>query len=229
MGDNDYQYDLFGDQVVEKKGRKPSSRGGYRKQRFLPHIKIPVEYIVFAAIGLLVLVIISYAFGVERGKSIAGGQIVEGPGEKRLAGVSPAPKEKVKEGPGVAGDIVRAVEDAAGAASGPDSKDEVQNAAARVLAVSAEGDTSRTGSGKEDVSASRGSVYIVQLASFKTEPSAMEEIDKLKRKGVDARSAKKGPWYQVYAAGYGTIEEAKKAKQELIADYEDCFIRRRKK
>ena len=78
------------------------------------------------------------------------------------------------------------------------------------------------------VPAPEESAYAVQLASFKNERSAKKEIDMLKSKGIKASMTRKGEWYQVYASGYRTIDEAKRAKRDLIADYEDCYIRKMK-
>jgi hypothetical protein len=46
--------------------------------------------------------------------------------------------------------------------------------------------------------------------------------------GFDVSFERKGSWYQVYAGGYGSMEEARKAKKELAKYYKDCYIRRTK-
>ena len=69
-------------------------------------------------------------------------------------------------------------------------------------------------------------MYVVQLASFKNEDSANREVRKLNRRGVEASVARKGEWYQVFATGYDTIDEATKAKRDLGEYYVDCYIRR---
>ena len=69
--DNDYQNDFFAEQVSIKKARKPHQiMQRYSQRRLLSHIRVPVEYIVIIAIITLVLIIIAYAIGVERGKNI---------------------------------------------------------------------------------------------------------------------------------------------------------------
>jgi len=70
------------------------------------------------------------------------------------------------------------------------------------------------------------SSYTVQLASFKNKEAAISETYKLKDKGINAEYVRKGDWYQVYAEGFLTIEEARVAQQMLAQYYKDCFIRK---
>lgn len=190
MADDSFQNDFFGNQVREKKSRKSRLLDEYSKQRFLPHIRIPVEFIVIIAIGTLVLLIISYAVGIERGK--------------RLSDIK-YEKEQVEE----LVPIERRVVDK-----------EVRGSMTKSSGIL------ETIENPKDISPSRKSGYIIQLASFKNEGSARAEIKKLKKKGVKGRLTKSGEWYLVYATGYRKISDAKKARQELIADYEDCYIRK---
>lgn len=200
MTDN-FQSDFFEDRFYGKKGKKPHLLERYSKQRFLPYIKIPIEYTVISAIALLVLVIISYAVGVERGKSFSGVRPVE------VQEITPfADEQTTRE---------TADEDLPEEMPSPEiaekpAEEKVKEEAEKEVTVSAEAG------------------YVVQLASFRNERSARDEVNKLKRKGVEARMEKRGEWYQVYAAGYRTIQEAKRAKVELAADYKDCYIRQLK-
>jgi len=72
MNENSFKKDLFDDQVYESKARKLGLLSKYSKQRILSYISVPDEYIVIVSITALILMIISYAIGVERGKNIAG-------------------------------------------------------------------------------------------------------------------------------------------------------------
>ena len=65
-----FQHDFFGDTYREKEAGLSGYLSKYSKHRLLPHLRIPTEYIVIAGIGMLVLVIIAYAVGVERGKRV---------------------------------------------------------------------------------------------------------------------------------------------------------------
>ncbi|MFH1552096.1 MAG: SPOR domain-containing protein [Candidatus Omnitrophota bacterium] len=213
MTDANFQNDFFGEQFHAKKGRKSRLLSRYSQQRFLPHIRIPVEHTVILAIGVLILIIISYAVGVERGKRMPPAKLVIA---RETASVALEEKE-VAKAPQPAPDKDM-----------PELRQQFK----------AEPEADRLGSDidvageqaqieiKTDTSVSAGTVYIVQLASFKDRYSANKEINKLKEKGVEAHFTKKGQWYQVYATGYRTIDEAKKAREKLITDYEDCYIRK---
>jgi hypothetical protein len=204
MADDSFQNDFFGNQVREKKSRKSRLLDEYSKQRFLPHIRIPVEFIVIIAIGTLVLLIISYAVGIERGK--------------RLSDIK-YEKEQVEELVPIERRVVdKEVRGSMTKSSGILETIEIPKVKEKAVRSKKEE--------AKDISPSRKSGYIIQLASFKNEGSARSEIKKLKKKGVKGRLTKSGEWYLVYATGYRKISDAKKARQELIADYEDCYIRK---
>ena len=205
MADHDYQEDLFGDGAYGNKVARPRVLDRYYKHRILPQLRLPVEYTVIAAIGVLVLVVIAYAVGVERGKSIAAARMPDMPVEELITAggeleISPGPEageagfdlSPEEEGTPVPPEETGAAEAAAGGKAGREVM----------------------------------SVYVIQLASFKNESSAFQEVKKLAEIGIDAGVARKGEWYQVFARGYDTIDEATRAKRDLREDYADCYIRR---
>jgi len=69
-------------------------------------------------------------------------------------------------------------------------------------------------------------VYIIQLAAFSDEYRAIEETEKLSERGVYSRVVQRGNWYQVYASGYDTIEDARAARDRFKTMYPDCYIRK---
>ena len=213
MNENSFKKDLFDDQVYESKARKLGLLSKYSKQRILSYISVPVEYIVIVSITALILMIISYAVGVERGKNIAGK--IDGNNENTkviLQTNSPEyfsseinsenGKEKQKVDTGFSEENFYTSEDVV--------EEEIQN----VLEL------------EEDDILPEVSSYTVQLASFKNKEAAISETYKLKDKGINAEYVRKGDWYQVYAEGFLTIEEARVAQQMLAQYYRDCFIRK---
>ena len=216
MDDNNFQQDLFSGSFREKKDRRPGLFDGYSKQRFLPYVKIPIEYTVIIAIGMLVLMIISYAVGVERGKrvskipaAVATKTVIKEPGtseafSSKTASMPQEEKVSLVE----TEDLVEEV----------DVKDIDPYEGSRDDYVGAPPE--------EPLEEIKESVYTVQLASFKSADSAKGEIDKLKRQGIQAEMSKPGDWYQVYASGYQTIEEARSAQKKLREYYQDCYIRK---
>ncbi len=208
MTETEFQRDLFDGQYYEKKARKPVLFKRYSEQRFLPQIKVPVEYAVIIAIGMLIFIIISHALGIERGKRIAKADpaliVTEGP--------APAVVES-------ANDVSVEAEEETEEPLRAERKEDVEidkKAEEKVSPV-----TTKT-------PVDTGSVYVIQLASFKNLYAAEQEAAKLRNKGVRAELRKSGDWFQVFASGFRTIDEARDAKKRLGADYKDCFIRRMK-
>jgi cell division septation protein DedD len=178
-----YQNDLFSDHQFEQKGRKFQYLSRYKKQRILPHVRVPVENAVIMAIGVLVLMIISFAIGVERGKNTV-----------RIP-VRPVEREEIVS--------VRRVEPA-----------EMVQAVPRPVVA------------PEIVPEEPISAYIVQLASFRDEKHARNEVANLKKRNVNAWHSRKGSWYQVYAVGFQTKKAAMEAQRELEEIYVDCYVNR---
>jgi len=211
MSENSFKKDFFVGEVFEKKTVKPSLVNKYSGQRFLPYVRIPVEYTVILAIGILVLTLIAYAVGVETGKRA----VNKGPQEIFETKDYTSGSESLAE--------IGNVE--------PRGAEEIDPGEEVFTALEAEEVTDRglpeEVIAKEDVSdVPVISVYIVQLASFKNEASAKDEVDKLSAAGKDAEIMKAGDWYQVYAAGYQTIKEAREAKSKFDEEYVDCYIRK---
>ena len=217
MDDNNYQQDFFGGESRGKKGKRPGLLNGYSKQRFLPYMKIPIEYTVMIAIGVLVLMIISYAIGVERGKKVSG--VVTSSVSEKVAKSEIARKSEPDKIP------VEVTEDAVGSKVEAISEVKIPETEEVDPYAGSRGDY--VGAPPEEVPEEvMGSVYTIQLATFRSESAANDEVKKLKGKGIDSGSSKSGDWYQVYAQGYQTIGEARAAQKSLSEDYEDCYIRK---
>ena len=177
--DNKFQHDFFGDHNREGDPRKLGFLSKYSKHRLLPHLRVPIEYVVVAGIVMLVLVIIAYAIGVERGKRVQLGK-----GQDRAV-----TKTQV---------VV--------------NKDVTVKPSVRPVVKS-----------PAKVSVSN---YMVQLASFRDLKMAKQEAEKLRKKGYSVSYKKSGTWYQIYAEGYRSMDDAEKAKKELAKYYKDCYIRK---
>ena len=219
MSADNYQDDFFGE---EPKGGGNRPAGRLKGYRLIPHIKLPVEYVVMLSIGALILLVVAYAVGVERGKRI---QVPA----KRNAGEALIRERSEDESFDTDEGRINATSDIIADLT---KAEKISDAGIVVDRDPYEGSRDKEGFAEvsSPVSAERGSgdisEYILQLASFKSKPAAEREIRNLKRKGIRANMEKKGDWYQVYAEGYATIDEAKKAKYDLSEDYEDCYIRK---
>lgn len=224
MVDGDFQKDFFSEgRSRDKTPRKPGFLDKYLEHRFLPHIKMPVEYTIVIGIGILVLTIIAYAVGVEKGKRMMSAEMASS-----KVKVSAAPVDQV-DGIGVAEvsyeDWIRPEPETGKVVKKTESpiKEEPKpvEVAAPVQKVVAE---------KEPVVEKKEEApeteYAIQLASFRDEGSAKTEAAKLKKKGINADFSKKGEWFQVFSGGYRTRSEADNAVNTLAEMYPDCFIKR---
>jgi hypothetical protein len=235
MSDNIYQNDFFGDDLQERKKVKMRVLSDYSKQRYLPYMKIPIEYTVMIAIGAIVVVMVAYAIGVQVGRSGRESMEVRAADDKA---------SKTKDIEKVLDDIypdVPVLPQKAEAALEDVSKVD------RITDLGTEAADPYEGARKDYVGAPPDedvdelkplevppaptptvldSTYIVQLAAFSDAAKAAEAAENLIGKGVDARVARKGSWHQVYASGYDTIEEARKARSRFQGTYPDCYIRK---
>ena len=69
--DSKFQGDFFKEETGRVKPKKMGFLAKYSERRALPQIRIPIEYTVLYAIGILVLIILAYAVGIERGKKFS--------------------------------------------------------------------------------------------------------------------------------------------------------------
>ena len=206
-GDN-YKNDFFEDQVCEKKARKPRVWDKYSRQRILPHVRVPVEYMIIILIVFLVAVIIAYAVGVERGKSsIHRAQLISAMTEEIIKTERQEAEEK---------NVI------IGASSGEQilTEETVLEEEYKVSPVD------EAAVERDKTVPDYEGVYILQVATFKSKSTAEKAKDKLKEQGLKPQILQKGQWYQVYLEGYKTIQEAEKAKKKIANEYSDCYIRK---
>ena len=214
--DSKFQGDFFKEETGRVKPKKMGFLAKYSERRALRQIRIPIEYTVLYAIGILVLIILAYAVGVERGKKFSSAKDIAHSMEERKRETDDVISEvrAIKR---------RAEEEAA--------KKEAEEVVSQDVQVDPEKKIymEKTGAAiKETVAvpALDGPEYIVQLASFKNEEHAKEAVSKLDDEGVRAGYTRKGDWYQVYVGGYGTNAEAQRIKIKLSEQYGDSFIRK---
>ncbi|MCK5451261.1 MAG: SPOR domain-containing protein [Candidatus Omnitrophica bacterium] len=204
MNNDNFQYDLFGGECDSKKEQKIRRREKYSKHRVIRYIRIPVEYGVMIAIGILVAIIIVYAVGVEKGKRFSGAVCSFLPESKEE---DASLREKDMEAEET---VIMSIQEEKQAEPEIVEKEEAFLEVEEV---------------KKEKSLEEG-VYEIPLASFRKAKAAETETAKLKKQGIEAKFSKKGIWYQVFAEGYKTIDDALAAKEKLSVDYKDCYVRR---
>jgi hypothetical protein len=209
----DFQDDLFGGQEGQSKPKKKVFPG----RRGLPYIKIPLENTVIAAVFVMILVIVAYAIGVERGKKISG----------LYENISSISESDILDADNLAPDIDMDLK-----------KDNTDNREGTGLEgeseiLMAKGEEKDPGQDVitetfEEQEIVPQPLYTVQLASFKQINTALSLVEHLEKEGFNAEYAQRGDWYQVYVCGYYNSKEAEKAMEYLREEYSDCFIRKMK-
>ncbi len=242
MADNLFNNDLFGDQVPGKDAKGNQTRKVYPGHRFLPHVRVPIEYMVIVLVAFLLLLVVAYAIGVERGKKIERGvmgSVVRVQGAEIIA-KSEKEKEKTKkeevekkkekvdreeaEEERVAGEVTEKLEKVILAENKNEEEQAVIESGSPQLKKTpkdVEGDLDRPVQDKKYL-------YSIRLAAYAEKLRAESEVESLKETGCNAGYEKSGRWYQVYVTGFQTIEETQAAKKTLVGRYPDCYIRKNK-
>lgn len=199
------QFELFPETAVpEPRKDRPSL--------FSRSFVFSLENLIMAGMVFTMAVIVSFAFGVERGRRIV---------PREQAAVRPAqPAEVFPEMP-------RPQE--------PSAPEQVLTASALpgVLPQGADAgtDVSRQGLAEPaqktvDKTASLETIHTVQVASFKQLARAEQEAADLKRMGYDAFTAKKGSYYIVCVGKFSERQPANDLLKPLRKRYLDCYVRR---
>ena len=215
MTDNQFQNDFF-----NPDGSGDRKRSGFAKRypavRFMPHVRIPVEYVVVFGIVILVLLVVAYAAGIERGKS----------GIKRIPPTEIVVDETTSE-------LIESEESQTLLEQLEGSFEESESQEDRVDITPKESeavdiDISRKSDSPDEKTVAKPTeaTYTIQLAAFAKKENVEKETARLREAGNNAAYVKIGKWYQAYVQGYKTIGEARDAKGGFTEQYPDCYIRK---
>ena len=226
MADNDFKNDFFEDRCSGTKKKNPRLVNRYSEGGARSHLKVPIEYAVILAIVILTLMTVSYAVGVKNGKSVVKMEYMreDGPEAPAESNAKEPDINVVLETVKTDNEILTRDENAE--ESGESEESEIIGFSLPEDSVEVIPEEQKQYKKTEDVSLFDETEYIICLASFKDENSAVRDTSVLKDRGIKTRTTKKGQWYQLYASGYRTIDEARAAKEELIENYKDCYIKR---
>lgn len=196
---NDWQPELF--QEFQAPTKPPWwARYWSTSQRFLV-LRLAHEDLILSAIGAIMVVVLGFCVGVERGKHLV------------VASVSP----RAISAPVAPAVVLPPVAPAPAMPTLPTAPSTPQ----RVVTPTRSGPT-------KVVSASPAidSRYVVQIASFTTRSDAAAAHARLSQRGVRAVLATKGKYHVLYASGFATYAQATAAADRLRPTYRDCFVRK---
>jgi len=219
MENDRYQKELFD---FDDKTHKPFPR----LEKMLPKadfegrvsVTLGIERLVFIVIGFILLLVVVFAVGVERGKSMESKAIVkalarslEGPAEPALPAAEPArPSGAIP----------------AGARTAMQS----QGMPARTAAAGAPSPAARDAAPavKIDPFDDLGArPYTIVAASFKGRDAANAAADGLKKEGLAAYVNQNGPYFVVCVGGYQSRTAAQSTFTKVRRAFKDAYIKLR--
>ena len=203
----EFQRDLFEESSKPDRRRKvvkqePIARG-YRL-----HLNISYEQIVFFVIALIMVLVLTFSLGAERGKRLASPKAPESP--------TLAEFEVVAEKPETAATperIVREIE-------APETEIE--------LSTPARPEVARTIKPVlPNIAEEPSKPYTIQVATYWSKNSAKKELESLRKKGFDSFIISTGGKYEICVGSYISKATAEKDMEKLKKRYKDRFLRRR--
>ncbi|MEI8012493.1 MAG: SPOR domain-containing protein [Candidatus Omnitrophota bacterium] len=183
-----------------------------RPRYMAARISLSLENLVILLIAAIMVVIFSFAMGNERGKRlalpasypVAAGAVNVSAKEEPLTGASEVGVEKTE--------VVKAVPPVLASGVVPKTAVPVEVKAALVEAAPA---------------TALNSGYTLQVASYKNNPPAQREAEKLKQKGFrDVYVLPKGAYVIVCVGNFIRKEDASGVKRQLKNRYQDFVVRR---
>lgn len=215
MNDENFQGDFFDGESFEKKIITKPFIKKLSGERLVRNFRVPVESLIISLIIVLILMVVSFSIGVERGKWLISG-----------SSLMNADNVDIKVMP------VNSAISERGADFGVNESllDKAQNLRVKTGKVEINNieDTSTDGPAPAEIDKKDENVgykYIIQVATYKNEASADTLVKELTKDGKIAAFAKKGAWHQVYIKGFKDIGSAEKTLKDLKKRFPDCYIR----
>lgn len=197
---NDWQPELF--QEFQAPTKPPWwSRYWRPSQRFMV-LRLAHEDLILGVIGAIMVVMLGFCLGVERGKRLV-----------LVASVAPPPAF-APAAPAMVLPLLPASQPLA-----PPAPPAIRPPIVQQRAVT-------TADGPTKLAAALGQRYVVQVASFTARDQAVAAQQRLSQRGVRAALATKGKYHVVYAGGFATYAQATAAADRLRPTYRDCFVRK---
>ena len=230
------QFELFpGTTGITPEGPKPAYR--------LKDLTLSLENTIVISIILVMMLVLSFSFGVKKGKYLASGieernntKIESSANSLNPQEIKPAVMAPLKSGQPIdnvqGGQIPPQIAQQRNGKLGVRSQPAYtvvktnplpsisiadQNAAKKAVAQVKGSASSTTKSGG----------YTVQVASYKSLTRAQREADFLKKRGLDTLVMTKGNFSIVCVGKFGQFNEAKKYSERILKEqYNDCLVRR---
>ena len=176
------------------------------------------EKFIFATIALFVIVIVSFCFGIERGRRF---NISQGQEIQKIIHKTPlvSQKEETTSLQGTRAPLKKEV-----LLVQPDNT-RPKSVQPQIKTPSADSRLSKN-TKKENIAKETNKGYFIQVASCKQRSNAQKIVSLLKAKGYNAFSVTKGQYQQVCIGGFSKKESATVSLTQIKKSYKDSCIRR---
>jgi len=200
MKTDSMQQELFKEFEAAQKGKK-KTQGSILPRNYVL-LSVSYEQVIFIAIGIIMLMVLVFSLGVERGKYLA---LIPAKAKAETAAKKALKPQAAPEKP--------ETEAASGEKEGP----EAETATKPVIET------------KKDVKAAQPEgLFTIQLIAYRSKKSAQKELLMLNKKGYNPFIVTGGGYYQICVGEYKTQQDAQKILRELAKKgYSDGFIRKR--
>ena len=196
MENEKYQKELF----EFEQPKKQWHRFGRFFQKTDFAVTLNAERLVFVLIGILMLIVVSFALGVERGRS--------------QAAILPAAPKAAPQSPVVQTPVAQKNDKAPSMNIAPKSR----TSAAPVKAAV---DTSKT----QTAPADKNKPYTIVAGAFTREDTAIKEINRLKAGGLEAFVYYSEPYYLACVGAFANKDSAQKVLGKVRQMHRDAYVR----
>ncbi len=205
-----------------KLAKKPLGDDTARK---IHTITLSNEQLIFAFIGLIILLVTCFSLGVERGKRIVAGKQWR-PEEEAVAEKGVITEEKMQ---------VALVKEKTQALVEPQAPVKPQRPVKLQSPVEPQAPVKLQRPVKDNkvpekitVAQKKTLPFAVQVAAYTGNNQAEKEKRLLESKGYGVEIAKSGKYFVIYVVGFADRKEAGIALEKLRERYKDCFVRKRR-
>lgn len=171
-------------------------------------LNISYEQFIFVGIAVIMLMVLVFSLGVERGKRLVAQPAAEKVAEQlKPVAVAQEPKPEPEAAKPATGVGVISLERVDAEKPKVPAPPPAESGAARVR--------------------KNTNIFTLQIVAYRSKKTAQKEINKLSEKGFDPFIITEGGYYQICVGEYRNKDELKKRLGELQKNYKGSFIRKR--
>ena len=188
------QKELF---ELEAPKKQPKNRFGQFFQKTDFAISLSAEKLVFISIGIIMLLVIFFALGVERGKVIAAGSMETTHATAQVSTLNVSGNAPAQQAAPV----------------------KTVNAATNIIP--------KEKAPAAQYPADKSKPYTIVAAAYSKEDSASKEVIKLKGSGLEAFLIKSDPYYLACVGSFANKDSAKTVLSKVRQAHKDAYVRLR--